>query len=322
MDAKHATVDSTVVRFGVISPAADESLADRGCRMGFVGAVDSGITRWADFSGRATRSEYWYFNLFWLLALVVWSLVAGLTATFLHREWPVAVFGLVAMLSIIPMVAITARRLHDGNRSAWWLLALLVGPVGGALGSLWGLAQWFLILWFGTQSTFPSANIYGPVPSSTGAPEPVSLAERFGGWLRVFWLYVLAPIVAPVLALPIFLLGSLGRPLQILQLVVLLGLYSLHPWAAVAEAVLFLAWYGLAGPRDLGAFLLNVGLTLGWLLSYSNSPVADSLWRFPLACLVGYYVGAVLGLLPGIVQQAALRDHYRRTGFPDLAASL
>ena len=72
------------------------------------------------FSGRAVRSEYWYWTLFVILA----SLVAGIID---------AVFGLglvgaiVSLALLLPGIAVSARRLHDLDRTAWWLLIVFTG---------------------------------------------------------------------------------------------------------------------------------------------------------------------------------------------------
>ena len=78
--------------------------------------------KYATFEGRARRSEYWWFQLFYLLfALVVVALVL-----LLRSEWVTLLFlGLV-----VPQVAVTVRRLHDTSRSGWWFLISFVPYVG------------------------------------------------------------------------------------------------------------------------------------------------------------------------------------------------
>ena len=70
--------------------------------------------KYADFSGRATRSEFWYFYLFLLLSYVL-SIILIFFVSF-KFFWVVAVFYLGI---IIPSFAVTARRLHDVNKSGW-----------------------------------------------------------------------------------------------------------------------------------------------------------------------------------------------------------
>lgn len=92
----------------------------------FFGAIRVCLTKYADFNGRATRAEFWWFALF--ITLV--SAALG----YLSQELA-SVFS-VAML--LPFLAAGARRLRDINKSGWWELILLV-PVGGliALAILW-----------------------------------------------------------------------------------------------------------------------------------------------------------------------------------------
>ena len=83
--------------------------------MTFSQAVQSCLGQYATFSGRAARSEYWWFFLFQVLALLVSSLL-GETAN-----------SIVALLLLLPALAVGARRLHDVGRSGWWQLLMLTG---------------------------------------------------------------------------------------------------------------------------------------------------------------------------------------------------
>jgi DNA-binding CsgD family transcriptional regulator len=94
----------------------------------FFGAIRVCFAKYAEFNGRATRSEFWWFALFVTLvasALVYLSEALG------------SVF-LIAVL--LPFLAVGARRLHDIGKSGWWQLFLLA-PVGGfvILGVLWAM---------------------------------------------------------------------------------------------------------------------------------------------------------------------------------------
>ncbi len=81
-------------------------------------AVTTCFRKFADFNGRARRSEFWWF-------CIGANLIAGLLARFLG---PVG--QLAALVLWLPLLAVGARRLHDINRSGWWLLMSLTG-VGG-----------------------------------------------------------------------------------------------------------------------------------------------------------------------------------------------
>lgn len=102
--------------------------------MQMMDAVRRVLSNYATFSGRASRPEYWW----WVLAVVLGSLVFRLIdgAIFGGAEVdgaPVQVFSaLFGIAILLPMLAVGARRLHDTNRSAWWLLLNLL-PLIGAL---------------------------------------------------------------------------------------------------------------------------------------------------------------------------------------------
>ena len=74
--------------------------------------------KYADFTGRAGRPEYWWFILFIIVAGLVASMISDVLG---------AVFSLATLL---PSIAAAARRLHDTNRSGWWLLIGLVPVIG------------------------------------------------------------------------------------------------------------------------------------------------------------------------------------------------
>jgi uncharacterized membrane protein YhaH (DUF805 family) len=86
--------------------------------MKFQESVKVCLTKYADFTGRATRSEYWWFVLFIVLVSAATSLVSHTLS------------GLFSLATLLPSLAAAARRLHDTNRSGWWQLICLVPVVG------------------------------------------------------------------------------------------------------------------------------------------------------------------------------------------------
>lgn len=102
--------------------------------------------RYADFEGRAGRTEYWSFTLFNAFILF---LIAGLDAA-LGFEGPAILAILYLAATIVPSVAVLVRRLHDTNKSRWWLLLALV-PIAG----------WVLLLVLALLPPQLSANRYG-----------------------------------------------------------------------------------------------------------------------------------------------------------------
>jgi uncharacterized membrane protein YhaH (DUF805 family) len=116
--------------------------------MSFADAIRTCLTKYADFSGRARRSEYWYFWLFLVLADVVVSVVAGA----IHLSF---LSYLVSLALIVPSLAVGVRRLHDTGKSGWWLLIALVPLVGVII----------LIVFLATD-TSPAGDRYGPSPKA------------------------------------------------------------------------------------------------------------------------------------------------------------
>ena len=89
--------------------------------MNFQNAVKSGFSNYANFKGRASRSEFWWFVLFSQLIQTVAQQVSGSTAT-------IAWFAL-----LIPGLSVHVRRLHDSGRSLRWFLWLAASMAGAAL---------------------------------------------------------------------------------------------------------------------------------------------------------------------------------------------
>ena len=96
--------------------------------MNFFDAIKSGFSGYFDFSGRSSRSEYWWFLLF----VMVVNLVVSILDT---------TNGLIVILVylglLIPMLSVQVRRLHDINRSGWWILIAFVPLVGAILLLVW-----------------------------------------------------------------------------------------------------------------------------------------------------------------------------------------
>ena len=127
------------------------------------------MKKYATFEGRARRKEYWYFVLFCLLAIVALSIVDGIAGTF-DEEVEIGLFGgLFILATLLPSIAVTVRRLHDTNRSGWWVLINFI-PIVGAL----------VVLVFTLQDSQPGANRFGPNPKGVlgaGTPSPVVVRE-------------------------------------------------------------------------------------------------------------------------------------------------
>lgn len=131
--------------------------------MGLVEAVKSVFGNYANFSGRARRSEYWFFYLFNMIAVFVFMIIGAIFgAIFGGGEGAVGGLGigyilylLYALAAFIPSIAVTVRRLHDTNRSGWNILWCLL-PFVGAI----------VLLVFMVQDSYPGENQYGENPKA------------------------------------------------------------------------------------------------------------------------------------------------------------
>jgi len=126
--------------------------------MSFQDAVRVCLQRkYAEFRGRARRSEYWFFILFTAIA----SAVGGaLDAIFRIRSGAYGgtgpIQGVIQLALLLPTLAVGVRRLHDTGRSGWWLLIGLIPVVG-----------WVFLVVFFVQDSQPD-NQYGPTPKGLG----------------------------------------------------------------------------------------------------------------------------------------------------------
>ena len=96
--------------------------------MGFIEAVKTCLRKYFTFTGRARRSEYWWFVLFLILAVTVGTSLLAMLVQWLCQAmdvdsfWPVMIVsGLFSIVFVIPVYAAMVRRLHDTGRSGWWV---------------------------------------------------------------------------------------------------------------------------------------------------------------------------------------------------------
>ena len=85
----------------------------------FIGA----FKKYADFTGRARREEYWMFILFYMIFYIVLGVVDSLIGT-------IALTAIYSLVLLVPSISIAARRLHDTSRSGWWQLIILIPLLG------------------------------------------------------------------------------------------------------------------------------------------------------------------------------------------------
>ena len=129
--------------------------------MNFTDAVATCLRKYVIFSGRASRSEYWWFILFCIVVQVAADVMLG----YAH---PVSWLADLALL--LPGLAAGSRRLHDTGRTAWWLLLFLVPIVG-----------WVILLMFLVQPSKTEGDKYGPAADhqseKTDDNSPVRLSD-------------------------------------------------------------------------------------------------------------------------------------------------
>ena len=111
--------------------------------------------KYADFSGRARRSEYWYFLLFYMLILIALSVVDVVLGWFSTDAGVGVLSGIYTLALLIPSLSVSVRRLHDTDRSGWWLLIGLIPLIGG-----------IVLLVFFAQDSQAGANRFGPNPKA------------------------------------------------------------------------------------------------------------------------------------------------------------
>ncbi len=114
------------------------------------------LKRYADFSGRSRRKEYWMFVLGMILVCFVIGLVAGILSVIVGKWISNLASGLFALAIIIPSLAVAVRRLHDTDKSGWFLLLGLIPLVGGII----------LLVFYCTDGT-PGPNRFGADPKTS-----------------------------------------------------------------------------------------------------------------------------------------------------------
>ncbi len=117
------------------------------------------LKNYAEFNGRARRTEYWMFTLFHFIALVVLMIIDGVIGTY-----PLLTF-VYAVGTLVPAIAVSIRRLHDTSRNGWWYLIQLVPFVGPIV---------FLV--FAVSDSTPGQNQWGPNPKGVVAAAPIAAA--------------------------------------------------------------------------------------------------------------------------------------------------
>jgi uncharacterized membrane protein YhaH (DUF805 family) len=133
--------------------------------MGFGAAIKSCFSKYVTFSGRARRSEFWWFVLFNVVCGIIARILDWIAGTSFHMPTPDGgtasmgygyIYTVYLLAVILPGLAVTVRRLHDRDRSGWWYWLVLIPLVG----AIW------LLVWFCLRGT-RGDNRFGPDPLSS-----------------------------------------------------------------------------------------------------------------------------------------------------------
>jgi len=123
------------------------------------------LKKYAVFKGRARRKEYWYFLLFNILISIALIVIEGVIG------WPSAEAGtsflwsIYTLAIIIPSIAVLVRRLHDTDRSGWYIFVFMIPFIGA-----------FILLFFLVQDSKPGENQFGPNPKGVSM-DPLPQSE-------------------------------------------------------------------------------------------------------------------------------------------------
>jgi uncharacterized membrane protein YhaH (DUF805 family) len=120
--------------------------------MSFTEAIASCFKQYANFNGRARRSEYWFFTLLTCCVSLLSSLL-----TYTVSETLGSIVSLASLALVVPGIAVAVRRLHDIGKSGWYYLFCLIPLVGAII----------LLVWY-CKDSMPGDNMYGPNPKGVG----------------------------------------------------------------------------------------------------------------------------------------------------------
>ena len=133
-----------------ISPTSD------GAGVGFGGAISSCYSKYATFAGRAPRSELWFFSLFSVLGMLSAIILDIMIGTNSKAGTGGVFYALFALVNLLPSISVQVRRLHDLDRSGWWVWICLIPLIGFII----------LLVWWCTKGT-TGDNRFGADPLAT-----------------------------------------------------------------------------------------------------------------------------------------------------------
>jgi uncharacterized membrane protein YhaH (DUF805 family) len=122
--------------------------------MNFAEAIQSGFQNYVGFSGRAARSEFWFWVLFAVLVSIATQVLDGI----LFGQQFGILSGIGALALFLPGLAVSVRRLHDRDKSGWFVLLYFIPLIGFII----------LLIWYCMRGTI-GANRFGPDPLQSAA---------------------------------------------------------------------------------------------------------------------------------------------------------
>ena len=123
--------------------------------MSFTEAIKDGFDHYVKFDGRASRPAYWWRFLFAVLVAVASNIIDAALSSF------GIVSGITGLALLLPGLSVSIRRLHDTNRSGWWILIGLIPLIG-----------FIVLIVFYVQPSDEGENRFGPPPAPSAPPAP------------------------------------------------------------------------------------------------------------------------------------------------------
>ena len=125
--------------------------------MNFGQAIALGFSKYLDFTGRASRSEFWFWVLFAVIGAITTNTLDAAIFVYHNGVSPLnsPLSNIFTIVALLPSLAVATRRLHDVDRTGWWMLLVFTGI---------GIIA--LLYWQGQEGT-PNQNRFGPNPSTT-----------------------------------------------------------------------------------------------------------------------------------------------------------
>ncbi len=124
--------------------------------MSFSEAVKSGFDHYTKFDGRANKPAFWWWFLFGILVYIGAEIIDAILGTTI--VWIIVALGL-----LLPNLSVAIRRLHDTDRTGWWILIGLIPIIG-----------FIVLLIFYLEKSDPGDNKYGPPMDGPPMAQPVA----------------------------------------------------------------------------------------------------------------------------------------------------